>query len=212
MRESILYLMRHGSAAPERDGRVVMAGRTDYPLNSRGIGEFKAWAARFAAIRLEKVWSSPLTRAAQSAGLILAEQADPAPQLILEPALTEVSLGDWEGLASHEARRRWPELWAERGRDFAAVAPPGGENLNDLAGRVLPAFRRILAEAGKMKRCMVVAHQAVNRVILAELSGLPLSDIRQIPQDSAAMNVIGLRGGEVFITASNLAAESWIYP
>ncbi|MDR0642298.1 MAG: histidine phosphatase family protein, partial [Treponema sp.] len=67
---------------------------------------------------------------------------------------------------------------------LARVAPPGGESFSDLAARVWPAFDRIvsLAAGRGAGRILVVAHQAVNRVILAREWGLPLKDALGIPQ------------------------------
>jgi broad specificity phosphatase PhoE len=106
------------------------------------------------------------------------------------PALAEISLGEWEGKSKDWIRRAYPAAWEERGRDVVHVPPPGGESFTDLAARVLPAFTRLRSEAAGHARSLLVAHQAVNRVILARVMDLPLLAAVTLPQPPGALSVL----------------------
>jgi broad specificity phosphatase PhoE len=107
----------------------------------------------------------------------------------IEPDFVEISLGDWEGLTKRRVLADWPELWAARGRDLVHAAPPGGENFAQVAARVLPAWEKIVRRLGDGEAALVTAHQAVNRVILAQERGWPLLEVLSIdvPLGSAAV-------------------------
>lgn len=181
----LLYLFRHGSAAPPG----VLAGRTDYPLSARGEAEAEYWAEALAGVPFSAAWTSPLLRARQTATRILSRQPAP-PALVQVPGLTEISLGEWDGKTKDRVRREYPDIWEARGRDPAGVPPPGGESFAMLAARVLPAFTALCAEAASLERSLLVAHQAVNRVILARSMGLPLAALLDIAQPPAALSVL----------------------
>lgn len=181
----VLYLMRHAEAA----SGGTLAGQAEYPLTAAGERQAMAWRPFFAENPVAAAWASPLSRARQTAELALGDARVP---VTLVPELREISLGLWEGKSGAWAREHFPEAWAARGRDFCRAAPPGGESLLMLAARVLPAFRAILAEAARYPASLLVAHQAVNRVILADIAGTPLEDALSLPQDYAALTTLCL--------------------
>jgi probable phosphoglycerate mutase len=164
----------------------------------------RALGASLAGVRFDLAFSSPLARAVRTARLILeagrpevdggpgpgGRPAPPEPELVGD--LREIGLGRWEGLDKDEARRLDPGLWLARGRDLASVPPPGGESFADLAARVWPAFDRIAERlaSGEAERILVVAHQAVNRVILARERGIALDRVLEIGQPPGAVAVL----------------------
>lgn len=189
LRHSSIYLLRHGQAAP----RGLLLGQSDYPLTAEGEAQISAWAGFFAGIPISAVWSSPLLRARQSAGIIIKALNEPVKpeRCFIEPGFTEISLGEWDGLHKDEIIAQYPEEWKKRGEDFMNAAPPGGESFNRLSGRVLPALYNLYDEIFRHRHALVVAHQAVNRAILAAL-GARAESWRDIPQNCAALNELEL--------------------
>ena len=179
-----IWLARHfRSSAPSG----AMIGRSDPGLGPGAWEE--AERLRPALAGISKVYSSPLRRAVESARLL----AGMEPEAV--DAFRELDLGAWEGLTGAEARDGWPEIYEARGLDFAGVPPPGGESLRDLAARVWPAWDRLAASPER--EILVVAHQAVNRVILLRERGLPLAEARSVEQPYGALTAVscGPRGG-----------------
>jgi probable phosphoglycerate mutase len=87
-----------------------------------------------------------------------------------------------------EIRRRFPEAWAARGEALDTFRPPGGESFQDLAQRVMPAFRQ-LSESPDGP-ILVAGHAGVNRVILCRLLGMPLRNLFRLSQDYAGLTRI----------------------
>lgn len=181
-----LFLFRHGRAAPPG----LLIGETDLPLSAEGEAQARFWRDALDGLVFSAAWSSPLARARRTASVILSgNRANPREAAIV-PDLREVSLGQWEGRNKEWIAQHYPREWEARGRDPAGTAPPGGESFNALAERVLPAFSLLCREALRHEHSLLVAHQAVNRVVLARAMGIPLARMLEIPQDLTALTIL----------------------
>ena len=69
--------------------------------------------------------------------------------------------------------------------------------------RVMAALTEILARHNNGDRIAVVAHGAVNRVILCHYLGLPLNRIFSLGQKHGAMNLIELHSGRAVVSLLN---------
>ncbi|HEX6910165.1 MAG TPA: histidine phosphatase family protein, partial [Longimicrobium sp.] len=98
---TVLYLVRHGETAWNRTGRLQ--GSRDLPLNEAGRRQAAALAEHFRARSISAAYSSPLRRARETAGAILAGRDVPVQVL---PDLAEMRCGAWEGLDAAERERR----------------------------------------------------------------------------------------------------------
>ncbi len=190
---SLLYLLRHGEAAPGG----VLAGQKDYPLTPAGVAQIQARQRELAGVAFSAVWSSPLARSRQTAEIILQGNAANTAKITELAAFMEISLGAWEGKEKDWVRRVFAQEWEKRGSDPAGTPPPEGESFVMLAKRVLPAFTAVCAEACRHKASLLAGHQAVNRVILAQVTGLSLNQVMLIPQPLAALSVLELRKGRI---------------
>lgn len=174
MAPSVLFLMRHGASAPPG----VLAGRADYPLTSLGREEILAWRPFFAAYPLTAVWASPLLRARQTAALLNAQGGSSVGEI---SAMAELSLGLWEKRTKEHIRQYWPEIWEARGRWPETVPPPQGESFADLHRRVIPAFYALIPKAREHPFSLLIAHQAVIRLLQTHLTGQPVNRVFLIP-------------------------------
>ena len=199
----LLYLFRHGQAAPPG----VLAGRADYPLLPSGELQADWWGRTLSGVTFSIAWTSPLLRARQTAVRILAGNSANTRTVLSVPALTEISLGAWEGKSTDWIRRAYSAAWEARGRDFVHVPPPGGESFADLAARVLPAFAQLRSEAAGHECSLLVAHQAVNRVLLGMVMGLPLSGVTAVPQPPGALSVLEITAAGVRIAERHVVPD-----
>jgi broad specificity phosphatase PhoE len=189
-----LYLVRHGATAnncarpPRLQGR-----RTDPPLSEEGRRQARRTGACLASCGRAGLCSSPLLRARQTAEAIGTAAGLPV-EVVDE--LIEVDVGRWEGLAWDEIERADPEAYRAFMADPATHSYLGGESLQSVQQRVLPAFERLLAR-GLGRVLAVVAHNVVNRCYLAHLMNAPLGSFRYIPQDNCGVNLLRYRGGRV---------------
>lgn len=179
-----LYLVRHGQVA---DGHThIYNGHTDVDLSPRGVRQFEALAAYLQNVSLAGIYASDLTRARRGAEII--GQGRNLPIVALSE-FRELHFGIWEGLSFAEIAERYPQELQQRLADLAYYRIPGGESLADVEARVLPCLAR-LRERHAEKSFLVVAHAGINRVILCQALGLPLSRLFYLDQTYAGLNII----------------------
>jgi probable phosphoglycerate mutase len=198
-----LLLMRHGQilqqpAGPDGSRRYV--GNTDIPLDDTGRAQAREAARLFTGLPVRVAVSSDLSRSVETAQLALAGLGTVAPELVQQPALREISLGQWQGLYPAQVRQRYPGCWEARGADLAGYRPPEGENFEDVAARALPALVDIArqlhaagdpdSDKGEDRTALVVAHAGVNLALLCRLMDLPLASALAMPQDYGCLNVL----------------------
>jgi len=162
-----IFLVTHGETDWNREGRFQ--GRRDTPLNDRGRGQARSAAGALLRSSVDRVVSSPLSRAVGTA-----EATASLLGLGLEthPGLIEIDHGLWEGHTAGEVESLWPgmlTLWHSRPEE---VTMPGGENLHEVSRRAWGAFREILAGPGDA--LALFSHDAVLKVLLCRVFDAPL--------------------------------------
>ncbi|OHE80142.1 MAG: phosphoglycerate mutase [Lysobacterales bacterium GWF1_69_6] len=182
-----ILLARHGETPWNAEGRYQ--GQRDIALSEVGEGQARLLGQRLAGVPIHRAVSSPLSRARRTAELALGEAR--AAQLQLDQGLQEIAHGDWEGLLAAEIRERDPNrLRAWREAPETVQMPGGGESLVEVLDRAWPAFARACEGLGADDTLLVVAHDAVNRVILARVLGLPLSRLWSFRQAPTTINLL----------------------
>ena len=136
--------------------------------------------------KLAAVYSSPLARAIETATKV-AEGHELIPQVVAE--LTEADLGRWEGLTWDQAKWHDPQLYHQFHANPGTVAYPEGESFAMVADRVSPVLSA-LATTHPGASIAVVAHNVVNRAILARFLNLPINHAREIRQSNGGINIL----------------------
>lgn len=135
----MLYIIRHGQT--ELNMKMLMQGRSDHPLNAKGLSQAEEAAERFRSmgVKIDRVYSSPLIRAVQTA-----EQIARDAELIIDDRLIEMDYGPYEGM---DLRDPAPEVISFF-MDFVNVpAPEGMEPLPDIVTRLGSFLEDIRDEA-----------------------------------------------------------------
>ena len=153
-----VYLIRHG--LPDfPDGKGMCIGTTDIPMGQKGLAQAEQMAKILPPVTA--VFSSPLTRAVQTAQVI------GMPVTIL-PDLREMYAGEWDGLTFEEIRQRYPELYAARAKDLT-IPLPGSESYEDGIARFSAAMNAAAETASG--DFAVVAHGGILAQFLQSISG-----------------------------------------
>lgn len=183
-----VLLCRHGETPWNREGRYQ--GHTDIPLAESGEGQARALGQRLAEVRIARAVASPLSRARKTAELILGSPR--ASMLSFDDGLKEISHGGWEGKLVTEIAASHPELldaWKHRPTP-TLPAGPNAESLQAVLERAWVSLGRAVAGLGTNDTVLVVAHDAVNRVLLCRILGLPLERVWAFRQAPATLNVL----------------------
>jgi probable phosphoglycerate mutase len=185
-----ILLVRHGETAWNREGRYQ--GRTDVPLSSEGEAQVGRLATRLASVPIDVAVASPLVRARSTAETVLAASGRAHSfSLSTDPGLTEISHGGWEGKLASEVELSHAEMlgtWRHRpGKDVPAG--PGAETLGEVETRAWRVLASVALRVGT-GTALVAAHDAVNRVLLCRVLGLPLARVWSFRQAPATLNVL----------------------
>jgi broad specificity phosphatase PhoE len=160
-----LYLARHGETEWNRQGRCQ--GHCDVPLSDHGRRQAEHLGRRLADLRLDAVWASDLSRAAETAGIV-ARTSRQRVEVVQAPGFREMDYGDWEGLRFEEIAGRFPEELAAY-HATADGAPPGGESPTAVAARARATFDSLWSP--HLRRVLLVAHGVVLKALALSLLG-----------------------------------------
>lgn len=181
-----ILLARHGETAWNAEGRYQ--GQEDIPLSDVGESQARLLGQRLRHVHIDKAVASPLRRALRTAELALGE--DRLARLTTDAGLMEIAHGTWEGLLAAEIRERDPDrlhAWRHAPHE---VLMPEGESLQHVLDRAWPALARAMEGLGEHDTLLVVAHDAVNRVLLCKVMGLPLSRLWSFRQAPTTLNLL----------------------
>jgi 2,3-bisphosphoglycerate-dependent phosphoglycerate mutase len=181
MSEHLLVLVRHGQS--EWNLKNLFTGWKDPDLTEQGVSEAIAGGQRLKAkgLSFDVAFTSDLSRAQRTCGLILNEIGQSGLKTIADQALNERDYGDLSGLNKDEAREKWGEEQVHIWRRSYDVPPPGGESLKDTVARVLPYYvQHILPAVMRGERVLVAAHGNSLRALIMVLDGLSPEGITSV--------------------------------
>ena len=168
-----LVLVRHGQS--EWNLKNLFTGWRDPDLTEKGVEEAIAAGQRLKAkgIKADIAFTSALTRAQRTLGLILKELGQESLETIRDEALNERDYGDLSGLNKDDARAKWGEEQVHIWRRSYDVPPPGGESLRDTGARVWPYYMtEILPRVLRGQTVLVAAHGNSLRSLMMVLDRL----------------------------------------
>ena len=181
-----ILLARHGETPWNAEGRYQ--GQIDIPLSPVGEGQANALGQRLKDVRIDRAVASPLSRAQLTARLALGDAR--ADMLQTDADLQEIAHGEWEGLLASEIQQKDPArllAWREEPEN---VLMPGGESLRQLLDRSWRGLARATEGLGEDDTLLVVAHDAVNRVLLCRILGLPIARLWTFRQAPTTLNLL----------------------
>jgi uncharacterized phosphatase len=146
-----LYLVRHGETDWNAQRRIQ--GRTDIPLNDTGREQAKTTGLLLARRDWDGIYSSPLSRAYETATIIAAETG--LDHVTTIPELAERNYGDAEGLNYQQIEDRFP----------GDTVVPGRETHHSVGERAVAALMT-LARAHQGESLIVVSHGGLIRAVL----------------------------------------------
>ncbi len=182
-----ILLARHGETPWNAEGRYQ--GQEDIALSDVGTAQARALGERLRDVRIDRAVASPLARARRTAELALGDAR--AGQLALDPGFMEIAHGSWEGLLASEIAARDPQRLRDwRDAPDTVQMPDGGECLRQVLDRAWPALERACEGLGAHDTVLVVAHDAVNRVLLCRVLGIPLAHLWNFRQAPTTLNLL----------------------
>lgn len=185
------YFLRHGETDWNKEGRLQ--GHIDIPLNETGRAQARLAIPILQKYPIDRIVSSPLSRALETAQIINAVLQKP---LVTDERLREKHFGLFEGKTKDEIA-----LWQMENptydltRGLSLTAPPGGESPEQLQERILAAKEHFLTDYAD--NVLFVAHGGIYRSLCLALgqelnqspNAKPFHFVRHAPM---AWSLVGL--------------------
>lgn len=201
-----VLLTRHGHT-DRSEPEQYLGQRVKAELSDRGRTDAQRLAERLTGVRLDRVISSPLARAVDTAAIL----AHDVP-VEIDARLAELDYGAWEGLTVEEIERRFPTEFEAYEADPATHHVGGGESGEGVANRLAAFMSDLLGwwEGQAADRtCVLVGHSSLNRILLALLLDVPLADYRRrFRSDWASLTVLrwtDREAGPMLLLANDIA-------
>lgn len=185
---SRIYLVRHGATEWNQTHRFQ--GRSDVPLSDDGRKQVQATAVALKDTPFAAIYTSPLSRARDTALSIKAYHPDIP--LIEEDGFIEMELGDFDGMESRTWATEYTDFMKAWGANPGGIRMPGpgGECLEEVQTRAMKALDALLQNHPPDSTLVICSHNFVILSILCEASGISLDEFRKLKQNTAAYSVI----------------------
>lgn len=184
-----VYLLRHGRTAWNKD--KIFRGRADVPLDEHGLAQAKCVAQALKGIEIGRIYSSPLSRAVQTAEPVAACKQLPLNEV---PEFLDIDYGQWTSKADEQVRQLFPELYQQWLIQPEQVHFPDGEDLAGVRYRAFAKLEKLAAEADEQS-ILMVTHRVVLKVLLCSAMEMGLSKFWQVQVDTASLSVLGFEQG-----------------
>ena len=185
-----VFLVRHGATVLSAEDRY--AGSVDVALSDEGRAQARALGKRLAGEPLAAVYTSPMSRAQDTARLIVDGRGL---DVATVPEMRETDHGHWEGKTREEIRAAFPDEYARWERDPFTFAPSSGETGLQVLARALPTFLAIVGRHPDSS-VLVVSHKATIRLVIGELLGVELRGYRdRLDMSPCGLNILDVKSG-----------------
>jgi probable phosphoglycerate mutase len=162
----VLYYIRHGQTDWNVEARLQ--GQRDIPINANGRAQADCCGKILRDLLAREAGepdfvASPLGRARETMERVrLSLERDPRDYRI-DPRLTEVSFGQWEGYTLAELAARFPDAAAARERDKWNFTPPEAESYATMSLRMRNWYEDLTRDT------VAVAHGGTLRGLIVQL-------------------------------------------
>ena len=183
-----IYLMRHGFV--DYTSREVTESQdpSRATLTERGREEARTAGMALADVKFDLALCSGLARTRQTAEIVLSQHSG---DLVLEevPAFQELRSGQYINFESPQQLAAVMTFQFEQAGEPDATFLKGGEKFSDAMTRIEAGLHDLLYRPD-WACCLLVAHEVVNRLILASILNAPLGSSAGFEQDTGCINIL----------------------
>jgi len=183
-----IILVRHGQTQSNITGYYM--GDLPEDMNETGYEQVRRVAKRLARLNIKSINTSPLKRTVNTARII------GQPHLlepVNAPGLTELDIGDWQGLYRQDIKLRYSDIWQQWREDPSNVSLPHGESVPQLVDRVVNTFNEIV-KSNQDELSVIVTHDIVIKTIITHVLGISNKAQRFFEVANASYSLIRWRG------------------
>lgn len=173
MKNAVVFLIRHEEI--DNPKKIIYGQNIDLPLNAKGRKQILnlGKTIRKKGYHPSKIFSSPLSRAVDSAKVLLKFFAIPSSQLIIDKNLADNKIPVFAGKPIKDLEKLDKKGIDEYDKQFVEK---GNESKSDIIERMFSSFKKIVEEnLGEV--IFIVSHGDPIRLLLFKLTNVRLKDI-----------------------------------
>ena len=198
-RNKTIFLIRHGESIHNRDGNQL-SGLTDVAMSLEGIKQCQLLARRIDRFQIQRVYSSPLSRAIETANIIF-----PNLKIFMEKGLIEFNYGEYEGKIANKING--DPIIDHWNHSPGNLTFPGGDNTATHAGQIYTALKDI-AQSSNETPIACITHRTSMRLLIAKILEIPLNKFRSIPCSNCSLTEVYVNeNGELSIVTLNVTLK-----
>jgi len=163
-----LILVRHGQTDWDRQDRVQ--GALDIPLNSEGQKEAQKITEDLSKIKIDKIYSSPVSCSYATACEIAAPHKLKVKKI---QELGELNHGVWQGLLIKDIKKRYRKQFSIWKSAPSSGKPPKGETMRAAYDRSVSAIQKIV-DKHKDENICIVSHDIILSLIKCRIKSVDL--------------------------------------
>lgn len=200
MRKMKIYLFRHGETDWNAAKRIQ--GNVNIPLNERGRLAARLTAEAIADIPFDAIFSSPLDRAYETAGILAGNRGL---EIVKDERLAEIHFGEFEGTLWKDIREKEEYVCMYRFfEDPGRYVPErGAESFESILARARDFIdKEVLPREESCRNMLIVAHGALNRAFLACVRELPKGEFwgkSRKPMKNCSCCILEVKDGKIEI-------------
>jgi broad specificity phosphatase PhoE len=183
-----VILVRHGRT--EWNATHRFQGQQDIPLDAEGIAQAEAVGTWLSTFPIEAVYSSDLSRAAETAQTIARHHGV---AVRTEVRLREIHYGAFEGLTALEILDRLPAEGRAWWSDRVTGRPPAGESIPELRRRVTQWWDATVPGHGG-QTIVVVGHGGSLQPLIEHALGSPEERSFKLPFGNTGVSSVSWQG------------------
>lgn len=164
-----LYIVRHGET--EWNTAKKLQGWQNSDLTKKGIRGAKLLRKRLEDINFDYIYSSPQTRALETAEYIKKEDE----KLIILDEIKEMGFGEWEGLEKEKLEIQYREEYYNFWNKPHMYKTSGGESFEELYKRIEVGLNKIIKNGGE--NVLLISHGVVIKSIQSMVKGHSLEEL-----------------------------------
>jgi len=186
---TLIILVRHGEC--EGNIKRMFRGRTDFPLNKRGLIQAQDLARELKNFPVKYVYSSPLYRARQTAKAI-GQQC--GVEIKIEERFNNIELGSWERRFKKEIAELYPKEWELWVNNPEKLKVKGMETLYDVQKRTKACLDSLVSQHNG-EVLVVVSHRAVLKPLISACLNIASPYFWKIHLDTASYSLLSYKDG-----------------
>ena len=202
-----LIMIRHPKT--QANERKLVYGRTDALYSEGGEATIPGIVEKLHDVKIDRIYSSPLTRTRLLAEAIAADHGPAAPDIVMDDRILEMDFGKFENKTVAELEAEYPEEFRAYRENFNHAVVPGGESYVRVAERTVAFLQDIydrhekgidycrdddgwpaqgtVSEKKKEETIVVVSHSMVIHAAIGYLMDIDLDDVWRVKVEPGSM-------------------------